>query len=64
MHTTKSLAKKITGSVLVLFNSESELRNRMPEAAQSACLSRLHGCTTYDELMPLSRGLNLEATAH
>ncbi len=60
----RALPKKIAGSVFVLFNSESELRNRMPEAAQSACLSRLHGCTTYDELMPLSRGLNLEAASH
>jgi hypothetical protein len=48
----------------ILFNNESELRNRMPEAAQSTCLSRLHGCATYDELMPLSRGLNLELASH
>jgi hypothetical protein len=48
---------------MVLFNNESELRNRMPEAGQTACLSRLHGCTTYEELMPLAKGLNLQAQA-
>ena len=59
----QSTLPKIAG-ISILFNNESEFRHRMPEAAQSACLSRLHGCTTYDELMPLARGLNLEATAH
>ncbi|MCU1254498.1 MAG: hypothetical protein JWM83_797 [Candidatus Angelobacter sp.] len=54
--------KAIVG-IMVLFNNESELRNRMMEAAQPACLSRLRGCSTYDELMPLSKGLNLQADA-
>lgn len=53
------LPTKAVVGVMVLFNNESELRNRMMEAAQPACLSRLHGCSTYDELMPLSKGLNL-----
>ena len=35
----------------------------MPEAIQTACLSRLHGCSTYDELTPLARELNLDAIA-
>ncbi len=54
--------KAIVG-VMVLFDNESELRNRMMEAAQPACLSRLHGCSTYDELIPLSNGLNLQTDA-
>ncbi|HEY2168004.1 MAG TPA: hypothetical protein VGJ30_00135 [Candidatus Angelobacter sp.] len=54
---------KVLASIMVVFNNESEFRNRMPEAAQTACLSRLHGCTTYDELAPLARGLNLDAIA-
>jgi hypothetical protein len=57
------LPTKAVVGVMVLFNNESELRNRMPEAAQTACLSRLHGCTTYEELMPLAKGLNLQAQA-
>jgi hypothetical protein len=57
------LPSKAVVGVMVLFNNESELRNRMMEAAQPACLSRLHGCSTYDELMPLSKGLNLQADA-
>ncbi len=55
------LPTKVMVNILVLFNNKSEFRNRMPEAAQTACLSRLHGCSTYDELMPLARGLNLDA---
>jgi hypothetical protein len=57
------LPTKAVVGVMVLFNNESELRNRMMEAAQPACLSRLHGCSTYDELMPLAKGLNLQADA-
>jgi hypothetical protein len=54
---------KILAGIMILFNNESEFRNRMPEAIQTACLSRLHGCSSYDELMPLARGLNLDAIA-
>jgi hypothetical protein len=57
------LPTKAVVGVMVLFNNESELRNRMPEAAQTACLSRLHGCISYEELMPLAKGLNLQAQA-
>jgi hypothetical protein len=51
---------KVLAGIMVVFNNESEFRNRMPEAAQTACLSRLHGCRTYEELAPLARGLNLD----
>ena len=54
---------KVLAGIMVVFNNESEFRNRMPEAIQTACLSRMHGCTTYDELAPLARGLNLDAIA-
>jgi len=54
---------KVLVSIMVVFNNESEFRNRMPEAIQTACLSRLHGCSSYDELMPLARGLKLDAMA-
>jgi hypothetical protein len=57
------LPTKAIVSIMVLFNNESEFRNRMPEAIQTACLSRLHGCSSYDELMPLARGLNLDDIA-
>jgi hypothetical protein len=55
------LPNKTVVSTMILFNNQSDLRNRMPEAAQTTCLSRLHGCSTYDELMPLTKGLNLQA---
>jgi len=54
---------KVLAGIMVAFNNESEFRNRMPEAAQTACLSRLHGCRTYEEFVPLARGLNLDAIA-
>jgi hypothetical protein len=44
-----------------MFNNESDFRNRMPEALQTACLSRMHGCGSYQDLLPLARGLNLDA---
>jgi hypothetical protein len=57
------LPTKTLASIMVLFNNESEFRNRMPETIQTACLSRLHGCPTYDELTPFARELNLDAVA-
>jgi hypothetical protein len=57
------LPTKTLVSIMVSFNNESEFRNRMPETIQTACLSRLHGCTTYDELTPFARELNLDAVA-
>jgi hypothetical protein len=47
----------------ILFNNESDFRNRMPEALQTACLSRMRGCSRYTELMPLTKGLNLDGVA-
>jgi hypothetical protein len=57
------LPTKVLVSIMVVFNNESEFRNRMPEAVQTACLSRLHGCSTYQEITPLAKSLNLEAIA-
>ena len=54
---------KKLASVRIMFDNESDFRNRMPEALQTACLSRMHGCSSYEELMPLARGLNLDAIA-
>jgi hypothetical protein len=57
------LPTKVMVNIMILFNNESEFRNRMPEAVQTACLSRIHGCSTYDELTPLAKGLNLDTIA-
>jgi hypothetical protein len=57
------LPTKVMVNISIVFNNESEFRNRMPEAMQTACLSRLRGCSSYEELMPLARGLNLDALA-
>ena len=57
------LPTKTIASIMVTFNNQSELRNRMPETIQTACLSRLLGCPTYDELTAFARELNLNAVA-
>jgi hypothetical protein len=46
----------------IMFSGEAEIRNHMPEAVNSTCLSRLHGCNTYAELMPITKDLDLRAT--
>jgi hypothetical protein len=55
---------KYLRSISIVFSNESELRNRWPQILDTACLSRLHGCATYAELVPLAKELNLEAAAH
>jgi hypothetical protein len=57
------LPNKKLAKVQIVFTAESEFKNRMPEVLQTACLSRMHGCSSYEELMPLARGLNLDAIA-
>jgi hypothetical protein len=57
------LPNKKLAKIQIMFTDESAFRNRMPEALQTACLSRMHGCRSYDELMPLARELNLGAIA-
>src|SRR6185437_2199990 len=37
----------------ISFNSLSNIRNHMPEAVNGECLSRLHGCQSNSELMPV-----------
>lgn len=44
---------RVFQSTRITFNSRSEIRNHMPEAVNSACLSRVHGCSTNPELMPI-----------
>jgi hypothetical protein len=55
---------KIRFNFVVMFDKESELRNRMPEMLNPACLSRLRGCNGYSELLPLANELNLPSTVH
>jgi len=57
------LPNKKLAKIEIMFNNESDFKNRMPEAIQTACLSRLGGCSRYEELMPLARGLDLDAIA-
>jgi len=57
----RMLPNKTLVGISIVFSSESDIRNHVPDAVNSACLSRLHGCNTYAELMPITKNLNLEA---
>ena len=52
---------RVFQSTRITFNSRSEIRNHMPEAVNSACLSRLHGCQSNNELMPVLRDIKVAA---
>jgi hypothetical protein len=52
---------KAFAGINIVISNESGIRNHIPEAVNSECLSRLHGCNTYAELMPITKELNLEA---
>lgn len=54
------LPNKAMSSVDILFDNQSDLRNHIPQAVDARCWSRLHGCSTYSELIPLTQGMNLE----
>jgi hypothetical protein len=54
---------KVLASIRILFNSDSELRNQMPESVDPECFSRVRGCNTYAELLPATRSLNLDLLA-
>jgi hypothetical protein len=54
---------KVLVSIRVLFNSDSDLRNQMPESVNPECFSRVRGCNTYAELLPGTKSLNLDILA-
>ena len=54
------LPNKTLLSISILFNNQSDIRNRMPQVINARCWSRLHGCATYAEFVPLTQGMNLE----
>lgn len=56
------LPNKAMSSVDILFDNQSDLRNHIPQAVDARCWSRLHGCSTYAELIPLTQGMNLGQT--
>ncbi|HKV91123.1 MAG TPA: hypothetical protein VJW20_01095 [Candidatus Angelobacter sp.] len=53
------LPNKTLMSVNILFDHQSDLRNQLPKVINAQCWSRLHGCATYAEVMPLLQKLNL-----
>lgn len=46
----------------ISFDGQSELRNHIPEAVDVRCFSRIHGCDTVEELMPLMRAIKIVAS--
>jgi hypothetical protein len=47
----------------IMFDHHSEIRNRMPQAVDTNCLSRLHDCETNIEWMPLLREISSQEGA-
>jgi hypothetical protein len=60
----KSIAspRRVKFNFLIMFNNESDLRNHTPALLNAACLSRLHGCNGYAELIPMSKDLDLQSS--
>ena len=50
-------------STRISFSSHSDIRNHISEAVDVACFSRIHGCETVEELMPLMREVRAKAVA-
>lgn len=48
-------------STRITFSSQSEIRNHIPEAVDVGCFSRIHGCDTVEEMMPLMREVKSKA---
>jgi hypothetical protein len=45
--------------ISIVFSNSSEMRNHMPDAVNADCFSRLHGCATPAEFLPVTRNLDL-----
>lgn len=54
---------KVLASISIVFTKDSAMRNQMPETVNVECFSRLHGCSTYAELLPITKSLNLDSMA-
>jgi hypothetical protein len=55
---------RVFQSTRITFDNRSEIRNHMPEAVNSACLSRLHGCQANAEFMPVLKQMKYLAGVH
>lgn len=53
---------RVLQSTRISFNNRSEIRNHIPDAVNPACLSRLRGCQTNAELMPVLKQINYFAS--
>lgn len=48
-------------STRITFSSQSDIRNHIPEAVDVGCFSRIHGCDSVEEMMPLMREISATA---
>jgi hypothetical protein len=54
------LPNHVVLGIRIMVDSASDVRNRLPQAINSQCLSRLRGCASNAEIMPLMKELNLQ----
>lgn len=50
---------KALAEISIVFSSTSAMRNHIPEAVNADCFSRLHGCATPAEFLPVTKNLDL-----
>jgi len=46
--------------ISIWLDNQTDLRNHLPQAINPECLSRVHGCSSYAEFMPLTKELKIE----
>jgi len=54
---------RMVPGISVMISNEAPIRNRLQDAVNSACLSRMRGCSSYAELMPITKQLNVNLEA-
>lgn len=52
-------SNRMMAGISILFGNNSTLHNHLPDAVNAGCFSRLHGCDTSADLVPLIRSIDL-----
>ena len=50
---------KVLAGISILFSNNSAMHNHLPDAVNANCFSRLHGCATSADLVPVIRNIDL-----
>lgn len=53
-------ANRVAAGISILFSNASAMHNHLPDAVNAGCFSRLRGCATSADLVPVIRNIDLE----